>query len=143
MKVQFFLLLLAVPSIFYNLGTLALQRYNPTISSIGEALAWVLLPSQCANILLDLSAELIQVGWLVLFYSQVVHCVCVCFKTICLFQQMNHGNQGSTFIITDSSGSGMTENLGTRQWCIVGISYYNEVKQFMVPPSMSVYIFFK
>ncbi len=62
MKVEIVLLLLAAPSIFNNLGTSALKSYNPTISSLGEALAWVLLPSQCVNIILDLDAELIQVG---------------------------------------------------------------------------------
>ncbi len=57
----------------------------------------------------------------------------VCLKRVqCCFQQINSGIQGSTFITTNGSVSGgMAEELGTRQRCIVGISYYNEVNTIL------------
>ncbi len=63
MKVRIVLLFLSVLSILNNLGTLALQSYSPTMSSLGKALTLVLSPSQCAKVLLDLDTEIIQVGW--------------------------------------------------------------------------------
>ncbi len=56
-------LLLFCSSFYFNyFGVLAVQIHNTNYLPLGEALTWVLLPSQCTNVLLNLDTELIQVG---------------------------------------------------------------------------------
>ncbi len=57
-----FPIFLAVSFVFDNFGILALRTDNTRSDSLGEALALVLLPSQCVSLLLNLNTELIQVG---------------------------------------------------------------------------------